>query len=120
MSLAQYATDGTNNRYSNLIGGDFPIVRRKGTLISGQNLAAGAALGVITASGKLTLSASASVDGSQTIDAILLEACDASGGDKECIFALSGEFIGTAIVLGAGHTLAAARTALRARSIFLT
>ncbi len=55
------------------------------TLISGQNLAAGVVLGEITASGKYTQFNQDASDGSQTAAAILRSACDASGGDKQCV-----------------------------------
>lgn len=53
------------------------------TIISGQNLKACAALGKITASGKYTALAPGAGDGSQTFAGMLLEDCDASGGDKK-------------------------------------
>src|SRR5690242_2974708 len=52
-----------------------------GTLISGQNLPAGAVLGRITASGKLTQLAPAAVDGSQHAVAVLFDNIDATAGD---------------------------------------
>ena len=52
------------------------------TVISGQTLTAGAVLGKITASGKVTLIAPAASDGSQTAFGILLDAVDASAADK--------------------------------------
>ncbi len=50
-------------------------------VISGQNLAAGAVLGQITASKKYTLHNSSASDGSEAAIAILFEAVDASAGD---------------------------------------
>lgn len=64
--------------------GNGTISRENVTLISGQNLKAGAVLGKITASGKYTAVAPAASDGSQTAVAILLSDTDASGGDKVC------------------------------------
>ncbi|HEY8732269.1 MAG TPA: head decoration protein, partial [Candidatus Limnocylindria bacterium] len=59
-----------------LIAGDTDsIISEKITLITGQNLARGAVLGKITASGKYTLSLSAAVDGSQVPDRILAQDC---------------------------------------------
>ncbi len=89
------------------------------TIISGQNLSAGAVLGQITASGKYNLSASAAGDGSNTPAAVLPEACDASGGDKTAFVYYTGEFDETKLVLGAGHTLAALRRSLAQKGLFL-
>jgi len=55
------------------------------TLISGQDLAAGAVVGEITASGKLTEVAPAANDGSETAAGILVYACDASSADEACV-----------------------------------
>ena len=52
------------------------------TVASGQNLAAGTVVGIITASGKVTQLAPAASDGSQTAAGVLLNAVDASAGDK--------------------------------------
>lgn len=65
-------------------------VTEGGILLSGQNLAEGAVLGRITASGKLKLANQASVDGSQTPFGILLEDCDATSADKACSVLLAG------------------------------
>lgn len=96
-----------------------PIFGENVTIVSGQNLAAGAVLGQITASGKYNLSASAAGDGSNTPVAVLAEACDASGGDKSAFVYYTGEFNAAKVVLGAGHTLAAIRRTCAQRGIFL-
>jgi hypothetical protein len=103
----------------NLFAGDFDVVTDTATLITGQNLARGAVLGKITASGKLNLSLSAAADGSQTPFAILAAATDASGGDKTCPIYLSGEFNQTALTIGTAHTAATIKDGLRAKGIFL-
>lgn len=89
------------------------------TLASGQNLKRGAVLGLITASGKLTLSASGASDGSQTPYAILADDCDASSGDKSCAVYLAGEFNANALIFGTGHSASTVREALRDAGIFL-
>lgn len=91
---------------------------KKRTLVSGQNLARGAVVGIITTGGKLTLSASASSDGSQTPQYILAEACNASAADAECLVYETGEFNGAALILGAGHTLASIEQGLRSKGIY--
>jgi hypothetical protein len=52
------------------------------TVASGQNLATGTVIGVITASGKVTQLAPAASDGSETAAGVLLNPVDASTGDK--------------------------------------
>lgn len=105
--------------YDDILAGDFPQVTESVTIITGQNLVRGTVLGKITASGKFTTSLSASSDGSQTPDAILLEDCDATSADKVAPVALSGEFNQNALTIGTGHTAASIKAGLRAKSIFL-
>jgi hypothetical protein len=119
MPVSGFTNQGTYTP-DNLIAGEFPRVARKVTIATPANLLRGAVLGRITASGKYILSASAAVDGSQTPEAILGEDTDASGGDKEAIVYLSGEFNELALTLGAGHTAASISLGLRNKSIFLT
>ncbi len=52
------------------------------TVASGQNLATGTVVGVITASGKVTQLAPGASDGSQNAAGVLLLPVDASAGDK--------------------------------------
>jgi hypothetical protein len=52
------------------------------TVASGQNLATGAVIGIITASGKVTQLAPGASDGSQNAAGVLLRAVDASAADK--------------------------------------
>lgn len=68
---------------------------------------------------KYKLSAAAATDGSQIPAAILADAVDASGGDKAGGVYLMGEFNGAALTLGAGHTLASVKAALRSKGIFI-
>ena len=51
------------------------------TLLAGTNYPLGAVLGVVSASGKYTLSPATGTDGSETAAAVLLEAVDASAAD---------------------------------------
>jgi hypothetical protein len=92
---------------------------RKVTLLSGQNQVAGAVLGKITSGGKYKLSLSAASDGSEVPDMILAHDCDASGGDKECIVIETGNVVGTALTLGASHTIASIREGLRVKGILI-
>lgn len=103
-----------------LVAGDpGRLLARTITLISGQNLARGAVLGKITASGKYNLSLSAAIDGSETPDLILAEATDASAGDVVTIAYERGDFDENKVTLGASHTLASVREGLRAKGIHL-
>lgn len=86
------------------------------TLLSGENRTAGAVLGKITSGGKYKLSASAAGDGSETPALVLAQDGDASGGDIEvlCYETCSGGIVGSALTLGAGHTIASIRDTMRA------
>lgn len=53
------------------------------TVISGQNLAIGTVVGIITASGKVTILAPAAADGSQTAAGVIVAAVDASAADAK-------------------------------------
>lgn len=97
----------------NLINGESPALVRKGTLASGQNRARGTVLGKITSGGKLVMSLAASEDGSEDIFAVLAQDCDASGGDKDCLYYITGEFRDAKLTFGAGHTAASTRAAAR-------
>lgn len=103
----------------NLLAGEYPRIERLVTIAAGADLAKGAVLGRITASGKFKLSASASSDGSQTPDAILAEKASAAGADVQAVVYFSGEFNENALILGVGHTLDAVRLTLKAKSIYL-
>lgn len=116
--MADFQTQGSY-AHDDLFAGEFPRVTRKETLVSGQNLTRGAVVGKITTGGKLALSLSGAADGSQTPFAILAEDCDASGGDKDCLIYLSGEFNEAALTIGTAHTADSIRDGLRDKSIYL-
>jgi len=59
--------------------------REQGILASGNNLSAGAVLGVITASGKYAEYNPGNADGSETAVAVLADAVDASAADADCV-----------------------------------
>lgn len=104
----------------NILTGAGSYTTRKITLISGQNLTAGAVLGKITASGKYNLSLSAAVDGSNTPDMILAQDTDASAGDKETlVFETVDSIPDEVLTIGAGHTLATIREGLRVKGILI-
>ncbi|MCU7845309.1 MAG: head decoration protein [Candidatus Thiodiazotropha sp. (ex Monitilora ramsayi)] len=95
----------------NLIAGSAPIVTNDGTLASGQNLARGAVLGRITASGEMVLSDPGAVDGSEVPVGILVHAQDASAAAKACQFYVGGEFRSSEMVWHAGYTTDAEKRA---------
>ncbi|WP_227459308.1 head decoration protein [Cupriavidus pauculus] len=101
-----------------LIAGALQIVTDSVT-ITGGPFKRGTVLGRITASGKYTQALSASADGSQTPVAILADDADGSAADVISGVYLMAEVNGAALILGAGITLAAAKTALRAVGIFV-
>jgi hypothetical protein len=118
MTTAAYSTtaftpDGLIAQNAHLLV-DEPV-----TLITGQNLKRGAVLGKITASGKYNLSLSAAADGSQTPVAILAVDTDATAADKATVAYFRGDFQASAVILGAAHTVASVKAALRAANIEL-
>lgn len=66
------------------------FTRDKVTVISGQNLAIGTVIGIITASGKATILAPAAADGSQTAVGVIVEAVNATAGDVAHYFLARG------------------------------
>jgi hypothetical protein len=112
----------TSNTYTpdRLIAGLTQIVTENCVLLSGQNLKRGTVVGKITASGKVTISASASSDGSQVPYGILLDDYDATAADLGgCGVMVKGEVNDNAIILGTGHTILTVHDALRDGGIFL-
>ena len=60
------------------------LSREQKTLITGQVLGAGAVIGIITASGKVTEYDNAAVDGSESAAGIIFQDADATGADVPC------------------------------------
>jgi hypothetical protein len=90
------------------------------TLKVGTNYALGSVLGKITASGKYRLSPAAQAagdEGAETAIAVLLEAIDASAGDKTALVVARGPAIVSkaALVFDASVDLAAEKTAKHAQ-----
>jgi hypothetical protein len=90
------------------------------TLKAGTNYALGSVLGKITASGKYSLSPAAQVagdEGAETAVAVLLEAVDASAGDKTALVVARGPAIVSkaALIFDASVDLAAEKTAKHAQ-----
>ncbi len=94
------------------------------TVKAGQTLYAGTVLGIITASGKLVMSVAAAGDGSEVPVAVLpfdIATYDTDGttGLDMTASVISGQAYlnETALIYGAGYTLAAIKLALLARGI---
>jgi hypothetical protein len=103
-----------------LIAGLTQQVTWNGILITGQNLKRGAVVGKITASAKLTLSLSASSDGSQVPYGVMLDDYDATAADAANVGVIvKGEVNENALILGTGHTLATIREGLRDQGLYL-
>ncbi len=90
-----------------------------GVLVAGTNYKAGMVLGRVTATGKLTLSLSASTDGSEEPYAILLGDVDATDSDLNGPILLGGKVDKNLLILGTGHTLASIEAGLRDKNIYL-
>ena len=101
----------------NLLANDDDITTRKVTIVGGAAHVRGEVIGKITASGKYALSAAAAADGSETPDLVLAEDVDATGGDREAIAYETATVVSTALILGAGHTVASIREGLRGKGI---
>src|SRR3990167_5619328 len=89
-----------------LINGEAPRRLEKVTLLSGVTGVAGHLLGKITASGKYKVSTTGAADGSELPSnlAVLVEDCDASGGDKTCLALITGDVDFAKLTVGASWT----------------
>jgi len=104
----------------NLIAGTTQLITESVTVASSAALTRGAVLGVVTASGKLLLSVSTAIDGSQTPYAVLAEDCDASGGDVTNVAVyVKGEFNENALSFGVGHDATTVKSTLRDGGIYI-
>ncbi|HBZ3706010.1 TPA: head decoration protein [Klebsiella quasipneumoniae] len=102
-----------------LIAGTLQLVTDTGT-ITGGVYKRGTVLGMITASGKYTISVKTATDGSETPAAILVDDVDASThGDQSGGLYLMGEFNQNHIVFDDSWSAAELKTALRPLAIFL-
>lgn len=88
--IAQSGTDAYTP--TQLILGDADIVTDSITVLSGENLAANTVVGRVTASGKIVECDLGAADGSEVPLGILVNAVDASAGDKAGNIYIGGEF----------------------------
>lgn len=109
----------TNYTPDQLSAGDFPVVLDSVTIAADQVLPRGAVLGQVTASGEYVLSLSAATDGSETPSVVLDAAIDTTGAAAPALVRLTGQLLGSQLTLGAGHTLASVKAALRPLSLFV-
>jgi len=88
--------------------------RDQATVLAGQNLALGAVVGIVAATGKVKALDPAATDGSQTAAGILLEPVDATAGDRDDGILLARHAIvaDSALVWPAGITNAEKATAI--------
>lgn len=121
MSLLLNTTTEGTHPFEVILRDGQSISRDKVTLAQGQNLKAGAVLGVIAASGEYSLHNPSATDGSQNAAAVLLADCDAAAGDATAlVLNRYAEVKGDLLVFKAGITApqkAAALAALAAKNI---
>lgn len=108
-------SEGTFTPDDLLISG--PVTTESVVIPTGQTILRGTVMGKITTGGKLIKSLSAASDGSQTPYGIAVEAVTTSG-DVTTLVYTSGVFNSNAFDLGASHTLATIKAALRDKGIF--
>ncbi|CCG09108.1 head decoration protein [Pararhodospirillum photometricum] len=100
--------------------GNGSISRERITVVSGQDLQAGAVLGKVTASGKYAAYDNGASDGTQAAAGILFASVDASGGDAHGVAVVRlAEVAKAALVFGSGQD-ATAKTAAYADLAALT
>lgn len=102
-----------------LLAGDFPQRFMTVTIEAGQVQPAGAVLGEVTASAEYKLSASAATDGSEAPTVVLWEDVDATDGAVEAEALLCADVRASELTIGAGHTVASVKKALRTYSLFV-
>lgn len=89
-----------------LFAGDKAVTTIPGKVVTGQNLAALAVVGRVTASGKLKVWNPAGSDGSEKAIGILVHAIDATSADKDATIYNGGSFNIDALVWPGGTTTA--------------
>lgn len=102
-----------------LAAGAFPIVIDIGFVAADQVLKRGSVLGQATDSGEYLLCDAAATDGSETPSAILEMDVDTTDGALATPIRLTGEVLASQLTLGAGHSLAQIKAALRPLCLFV-
>lgn len=112
-------SDVTSITLTPLIAGSHPAVTMEVTIATGQNLAVGSVLGVITASGQYVLCAKAGTDdGRRTAKAVLGKAINTTTGAATGLVILHGEVDVDQLVFAADNTIDDHRAALIAAGVF--
>lgn len=109
----------TTISYDNLFAGNFPVFSKRLTVLSGENVTKGTAMGKITASGKLTILDANAGDGSQNPYCIMAEDVDATGGDTVGLAYLAGGFNENKITFNSGEDADTHFDAFRDLGIYL-
>ncbi|UUQ64233.1 head decoration protein [Pseudomonas fuscovaginae UPB0736] len=104
---------------SQLSAGDFPVVMEAVVIAAGQKLKRGSVLGQVTASKEYLLCKAAAQDGSQAPSVILDQDVDTTDGVRSAPVLLTGQVLGSQLVLGDGLSLATVKVALRPLSLFI-
>ena len=103
-----------------LIAGDAQIRAVSGVIPAGSDIARGAVLGQVTATGAWILSLAAAADGSQTPRGILGEGTDGVlAADATRPVYIAGDFNERRITIGAGHDLDSVRAAFLGTPLFI-
>jgi hypothetical protein len=103
---------------TSLFADDVPYTHITGTLLDpNAALKRGTVLGIITATGKWTVSAAAANDGSQVPRGVLAFDIPDPGADIATAIYDQGSFVSEKLIYGTGHTAATVEAALRAASI---
>ncbi|HBX36226.1 MAG TPA: hypothetical protein DEG76_02505 [Pseudohongiella sp.] len=100
--MAGSSTQSLGSVAALILGG--PIITEPATLLSGQDLAAGTAVGRVTASGKLRAAVQTATDGSQTIIGFMTEAVHADGADAACQIYKGGRINKSLAVIDASYS----------------
>lgn len=98
-------------------GGTYTM--RKVTIAEGENLTIGTVIGTADEA-EWVKSLAASVDGSEVPDMVLAQDADATDGAVEAMAYETGQLVGSALVLGAGHTIDSIREGLRVKGITIS
>ncbi|NWA04800.1 head decoration protein [Pseudomonas gingeri] len=104
---------------SQISAGDFPVVMEAVVIAAGQQLKSGSVLGQVTASKEYVLCKAAAQDGSQAPSVILDQDVDTTDGARSAPVRLTGQVLGSQLVLGEGLSLATVKVALRPLSLFI-
>jgi len=117
--MVNYVSTETS-AYDNLIAGPSDVIKEECAVALGQGvLAAGAVLGLVTATAKYALCAKGASDGSETAVGILAEDINATSVEVTSMMITAGEVNENALSFGADTDADDVRNDLRAQGIIL-